>query len=189
MMNCKAIVIGASAGGINAIQQVISNVQTLSSVAIFVVLHVGRHSNEQFRKMIADCSQLPTELPDDKSPIQAGTIYIAPANYHMLIEDEFSIALSVDEPECYSRPSINVTFESAARIYHQHLIGILLSGANEDGSAGLKSIHTHHGLCYVQDPNDAEYPEMPNAALQAAPNATCLSLPDIRQSILSQVAP
>jgi two-component system chemotaxis response regulator CheB len=121
---------------------------------------------------------------EDKAPIEPGNVYVAPADYHLLIEDGH-FALSTDEPVRYSRPSIDVTFVSAADSYAHHTVGVVLTGANADGARGLKRIHDRGGLALVQLPASAESPMMPTAALQAVPQARALSIREIAATVAS----
>ena len=121
---------------------------------------------------------------DDKAPIEPGTVYVAPADYHLLIEDGH-FALSTDEPVRYSRPSIDVTLVSAADSYGEHSVGVVLTGANADGARGLKRIYDRGGLALVQLPSTAESPAMPTAALRSVPDARALSIEQIAATLAS----
>jgi len=122
-----------------------------------------------------------TREADDKEPVEPGTIYFAPPDYHMLVEKNRQIALSADEPVHFSRPSIDVLFESAADVYGERLLGIILTGANEDGAAGLHAVHLAGGVTVVQQPDSARAPLMVVSALQRGPADFVLSLAEIAQ--------
>lgn len=122
---------------------------------------------------------MPVNEVEDKDPIEPGHVYLAPANYHLLVDDDGHFSLSIDEPVRFSRPSIDVTFESVADVYGPRTVGVVLTGANEDGSRGLRRIADRGGLAIVQDPAMAESPLMPASALKAVPEALMLPLEGI----------
>lgn len=136
------------------------------SLPIVIVIHRQRNVASDFTKIISQVLKHKKILePDDKEPVNTSCIYIAPQNYHLLFESDSTFSLDYSEPVKFSRPSIDVTFESAARIYKSGLIAILLSGANNDGTAGLQSVAENGGTMIVQDPSTAEFPAMPSAAI------------------------
>ena len=160
----QLIVIGCSLGGMNALTLILSVLPRTFPIPIAIVQHRYRTSNESlpayFRRRVA----LQVVDADDKQWIRPGFVYLAPANYHLLVEEgEFS--LSVDEAVAYSRPSIDVLFESASDAYREKLAGVVLTGANADGARGAARIKQNGGFVIVQDPKTAEAPEMPSAAL------------------------
>jgi two-component system chemotaxis response regulator CheB len=160
----RLIVIGCSLGGMNALLQVIGELPASFPVPIAVVQHRYRTSDEGLPSYFRRHAKLNVVDADDKQWIRAGNVYLAPANYHLLVEDgEFS--LSVDEAVAYSRPSIDVLFESAADAYREALIAVVLTGANADGARGAGRIKKNGGIVIVQDPETAEAPEMPKAAI------------------------
>lgn len=160
----RLIVIGCSLGGMNALVEVIGELPESFPVPIAVVQHRYRTSNEGLPSYFRRHAKLNVVDADDKQWIKAGNVYLAPANYHLLVEDgEFS--LSVDEAVAYSRPSIDVLFESAAEAYRDALIAVVLTGANSDGARGVERIKRYGGLVIVQDPETAEAREMPTAAI------------------------
>jgi two-component system chemotaxis response regulator CheB len=161
----ELIVIGCSMGGMHALQTIFSELPADFPVPIAVAQHRHRKSNEGLPAYLRKLSKLPVVDVDDKEWIRPGKIYLAPADYHLLVErGEFS--LSVDAAVAYSRPSIDVLFQSAADAYGDHLVGIILTGANADGANGAESIRARNGFLIVQDPADAEAPAMPEAAIQ-----------------------
>ncbi|MES9857055.1 MAG: chemotaxis protein CheB [Sedimenticola sp.] len=164
----KAIVIGASAGGMAAITSVLKPLPCNYGIPILMVQHLHHSDRGGFAQTIDTKLALSVCQAADKEQLLAGHVYFAPANYHMLVEHEETLALSVDELVNWSRPSIDVLFESAARIWKQHLVGIILTGANEDGAQGLQRIAQQGGLTIVQNPESAESPEMPSAAMKRA---------------------
>jgi two-component system chemotaxis response regulator CheB len=164
-MSKKYIVIGGSAGSFQTILQLLENMPKSIPFPIFLVLHRLKNVKSGFIEALSLKSKINIVEPDDKEIIQPGIIYLAPANYHMYLEFDNTISLSTEEPLNHSRPSIDITFLSAASSFKEKTIGVLLSGANKDGAAGLKVIKEMGGLTIVQDPKDAQIQTMPQAAL------------------------
>lgn len=162
----ELIVIGTSLGGMKALDAVLGAIPEDFSVPIAVVQHRYRTSNEGLPAYLRRASQLPVVDVEDKQPIERGRVYLAPANYHLLVE-EGQFDLSTDELVAWSRPSVDVLFDSAAEAYRERLVGVILTGANEDGARGVKKIKQHGGFVVVQDPKGAEAPSMPSAAIRA----------------------
>ena len=163
----RLIVIGCSLGGMHALTAVIGELPETFPVPIAVVQHRYRTSNEGLPAYFRRHAHLKVVDADDKQWIRPGYVYLAPANYHLLVEEgEFS--LSVDEAVAYSRPSVDVLFESAADAYREALVGVILTGANADGARGVARIKRNGGFVIVQDPKTAEAPDMPQAALASA---------------------
>lgn len=170
----QAIVIGASAGGVGALSALLPQLDPRARYSALVVLHLRRERDSLLPQLFARQCAMTVREAEDKDPVRPGHIYFAPPDYHLLVEGgEASggawLALSVDEPEHFSRPSIDVLFESAAECWRERVVGILLSGANEDGAMGLACIARAGGVTIVQDPAEAEVPRMPAAALEACP--------------------
>ena len=165
-----ALVIGASAGGIAVLRTILGGLRPDLALAVMIVLHVGDESIGDIALLFPG-SRLPIREAQDAMPIEPGQVYLAPAGYHLLVEQNHHLALSVDERVCYCRPSIDVLFESAAEAYRRALVGVVLSGANADGAAGLARVVALGGKAMVQDPATAEFPIMPQEALLAAPNS------------------
>lgn len=161
----SAVVIGASAGGIEALSILFSSLNKDFPVPVFVVKHIDAGANDGIIDYLSRSSTLPISFPDDQELIENGHIYMAPPGYHMLIEDDHSISLSVDRKVTYSRPSIDVLFESAADAFASKLISVVLTGANQDGSAGAQRIKQRGGIVLVQEPTTAEYDIMPKAVI------------------------
>lgn len=160
----QAVVIGGSAGSLETLRSLVRSLPSSLAPPVAIVIHVPAHSHGVAELLSMD-SAVPVKHAEDKEPINAGTVYIAPPGYHLLIESHRAFALSVDPPVHYSRPAIDVLFESACDAYGANLIGILLSGASEDGAAGLQEIHAAGGTTIVQSPLSAESAIMPAAAL------------------------
>jgi two-component system, chemotaxis family, protein-glutamate methylesterase/glutaminase len=176
-----AVVIGASAGGVEALSEILPALPASLRPALLIVLHLPRERPSLLVEIFANRCALPVREADDKEPVEPGTVYFAPPDYHMLVEKSRQIALSTDEPVHYSRPSIDVLFESAADVYAGRLLGIILTGANADGAAGLHAVHQAGGVTVVQQPDSAKVPLMIVSALQRNPADFVLSLPEIAE--------
>jgi len=172
------VAIGCSWGGLAALRAVLGGVPTAVSAPIVVVQHRGRGDLSLLPRLLRDSTDREVKEADDKDRLRDGTVYIGPPDYHLLVEPG-RLALSVDEPVRYSRPSIDVLFESAADAYPSGVAGVVLTGANADGSRGLAHIVEQGGVAIVQDPATAERREMPEAALAAVPDALVAAPEDI----------
>jgi two-component system chemotaxis response regulator CheB len=160
----ELIVIGCSLGGMHALEKILCALPTEFDTPIAIAQHRHKKSDRGLAEFFRRSCKMRVMDADDKQWIQPGTVYFAPADYHLLVEKgEFS--LSVDEQVHYSRPSIDVLFESAADAYGAALIGVVLTGANDDGAAGARRIKSRGGLVVAQDPKTAEAPAMPDAAI------------------------
>lgn len=163
--NFKAIVIGGSAGSFQGISQILSELPDNFPLPIIMCLHRLKHVRNGFVEALSIKSIAEVIEPYDKQPVKGGKVYLAPANYHMSIELGNYFSLSTEEMINNSRPSIDVTLNSAAYVYRDKLIGILLSGANRDGGMGMKCIKERGGLTIVQDPAECMIDAMPRAAM------------------------
>ena len=179
MRPIDAIVIGASAGGVEALATVLPALDPGYAGAVFVVLHLPRERPSLLVDIFSPNCALAVCEADDKQPIAAGTLYFAPPDYHMLIDDGPQLALSADEPVLFSRPSIDVLFESAADAYGARLLGVLLTGASGDGAQGLAAIRRGGGLTVAQDPATALAPQMAEEAIRRGAAAQILDLAGI----------
>jgi two-component system, chemotaxis family, protein-glutamate methylesterase/glutaminase len=182
----RAIVIGGSSGGIDALMELMPALPATLRAAVLVVLHLPRDRPSMLADIFQPRCALPLREACDKEPLAPGTVYFAPPDYHFLVDTGPCAALSVDPPVHYSRPSIDVLFESAADQYGEGLVGVLLSGANDDGAAGLQAIGAAGGLMVVQDPASALVPAMPRAALARCASPHVLSPAGIAQ-LLTQL--
>jgi two-component system chemotaxis response regulator CheB len=180
----EAVVIGASAGGVEALGMILPALPATFRPSLLIVLHLPRERPSLLVEIYEKRCALPIREADDKEPIEPGTIYFAPPDYHMLVERNRQIALSTEEPVHYSRPSVDVLFESAADVYGTQLLGVILTGANEDGAAGLHAIHRAGGVTVVQQPDSAKVPLMIVSALQRNPADFILSLPEIAELLI-----
>ena len=181
-MAYEIVVIGTSWGGLSALRELVGGLPAAFPLPVVVVQHRHRQSNHLLTSLLQDSTSLEVCEIEDKAPIVAGHVHVAPADYHLLIEPGY-FSLSVDEPVRYSRPSIDVTFMSAADAYASRAVGVILTGANADGSRGLERIHERGGLVLVQLPGTAESPMMPAAALRAVPTARALPIAEIATTL------
>jgi two-component system, chemotaxis family, protein-glutamate methylesterase/glutaminase len=173
----ELVVIGVSAGGLEAVSTILRGLPAAFAPSVVVIQHRSKDSTA-LCELLQDASAIPVAEVTDKEPIEGGRVYIAPADYHLLVESDH-FALSCDAPEFFSRPSIDLGFETAAYSFGQRAIGVVLTGANADGSRGLQRIVAAGGYGIVQDPDTAEVPVMPASALQAVPQARVLPLDQI----------
>lgn len=178
-----AAVIGGSAGGINAVTTIVSALPASLPLPVVVVLHQSPGEPLGWVEYLGRHASLPVVEAEDKMPLSAGMIHCAPAGYHLLLETDGTLALSVDEKVNFTRPSIDLLFASAADAFGPALIGIVLTGANGDGARGLAEIAAAGGLVMVQSPRTAEWRVMPEAALQAAPQALVVDLEEIAEKL------
>jgi two-component system chemotaxis response regulator CheB len=172
----QAVAIGASAGALQALSAILPALPERFNLPVFVVVHVPPDKRSVLAELFQAKCRVPVREAEDKEPITLGTVYFAPPDYHLLIEVDKSLALSSDEPVLFSRPSIDVLFETAADAYGAGLIAIVLSGANQDGSKGLNAVVAAGGIGIVQDPASAFASAMPVAAIAACPGARVMSL-------------
>lgn len=166
------IVIGASAGAVDALMQLLPPLPAALPAPVLIVVHVPADRRSALPDLFRQATVLPTCEAEDKRAAARGTIYFAPPDYHLLIERDGSLALSVDEAVNYSRPSIDVLFQAAVDAFDDRILGILLSGASRDGAQGLASIHAAGGHTWVQTPETAQVAVMPRAALALASHIT-----------------
>jgi two-component system chemotaxis response regulator CheB len=161
------VLLGGSAGAFKILFKLVSLLQPSLNKSVVLVMHRKKNHNSDIERLFSLNSKLPLKEISDKDKININTVYIAPANYHTLIEKTGNFALDVSEALWFSKPSIDVTFESAADIYATRCTAILLSGANQDGAQGMLKIRQSGGLTIVQSPGEAELPEMPLAAINS----------------------
>lgn len=161
----EAIVVGASAGGVEALLTVFGHLRKGFGVPILVVLHLPDERESQLARVFGHRLAVPVEEARDKQDIVPGTLYVATPGYHLSVEADRSLSLSLEEPVHHSRPSIDVLFESAADVYGQKLLAVVLTGANNDGACGLAKVRELGGITVVQDPDEAQVSTMPQAAL------------------------
>ncbi len=192
MIETSIVVVGASWGGLSALSRLIGGLPSDFEVPVAVVQHRSRHADNLLASLLQDATSLKVVDVEDKEPLLPRTVYVAPPNYHMLVDDGH-LSLSTDPFVRYSRPSIDVTFLSAADTYPGSTIGVILTGANNDGARGLRHIVDRGGWAVIQDPATAESPVMPEAARRAVPEAAIVPLlgiaPHLVRMIRNEVAP
>ncbi len=174
-----AVVVGTSAGGVDALMKLIPQLKADLAFPIFIVQHIAANSDSFLVNYLDSISTVRVKEAEEKEPIENGVVYFAPPNYHLLIEEDKSISFTVDEKINYSRPSIDVLFETAAMAYRSALVGIVLTGANRDGAKGLQMIHRFGGLSIVQNPSTAYVDIMPLAAIKMTDVDHVMDLDDI----------
>lgn len=181
----KAIVMGASAGGMNALEHIVPRLPPEFSLPVIVVNHLLCGSDDFLATHLNALSQVEVTEARHGQVIRPATVYIAPAGYHLLVEENHSLSLSVDRPVNFSIPSIDVLFESASEAYEDTLIAVMLTGGSSDGAEGIKAIKACGGLAVVQDPSSAEVPLMPQSAIDSCQVDHILPLEDIGTLLVS----
>ena len=164
--NFKAVVLGVSTGGVSALKFILGALPADFPIPVLVVTHITPDSDDSLAVLLNTLSAIRVKEADEQETIISGTVYLAPANYHLLVERGGELSLSIDPPVNFARPSVDVLFESAAEAYGSALIGVILTGAGFDGSKGILKIKNNGGVTIVQDPADAEMDSMPRSALQ-----------------------
>ena len=182
------VAVGASWGGLDGLRTVLTGLPSDFGAAVIIAQHRAPESHPtMFRDLLGAVTRLKVCEADDKDVVQMGRVYLAPPDYHLLVEDD-ALALSTDEPVQYARPSIDVLFSSAAESYREHCVGVVLTGANADGADGLARIVELGGRAIVQDPATAVRPEMPRAALAAVPSAQVAAPEEIAALLVGLVS-
>ncbi len=183
----EIVVVGASAGGFRALEQILGGLPQGFPVPIVVVQHRARESGDAFAELLGQQTLLPVREVEDDDVLRAPGVYLAPPDYHVLVEPG-RMALSIDEPVSYSRPSVDVLFESAADAYGPRVVAVLLTGANADGAKGLVRVKEVGGYAIVQDPHTAESPEMPAAGISTARIDRVLPLDEIATELVRRIS-
>ena len=186
-MKFKAVVIGASAGGLDAICTILRGLNAGFNSPIIIVQHLSSHSDNYMARHLNEICKINVKEVEEKEKVLSGNVYIAPPNYHLLVEEDETLSLSVEPKVNYARPSIDVLFETAAQVYGNELIGIVLTGANSDGSKGLKRINELGGVTIVQNPKNAESDFMPLAAIALTEVDYILELKEIITKLVELV--
>ena len=184
-MPYQAVVIGVSAGGFDALSLLLPMFSKDFALPVIIVQHRKGQQDEFLSRYLDHKCALSVIESKPNEKIAPGHVYLAPGGYHLLIERDKTFALSIDTPVCHSIPAIDVLFETAAEVYQEKLIGIVLTGANSDGSNGLKKIRQLGGLAIVQDPKTADTPFMPQSALDIAGADHVLSITAISQLLIA----
>ncbi|WP_062267382.1 chemotaxis protein CheB [Endozoicomonas arenosclerae] len=173
------VVIGASAGGLSALESLLNELGKNFSLPIVVTKHLASGDEEGLHKVLSKTSPMEVSIACDKQPMERNHVYLAPGGYHLQIEDKDTLSLSVDEQVCHSRPSVDVLFQSAADVFGKKLLGVVLTGANRDGAEGIKAIKQAGGVTVVQNPETSEVPIMPKSAISTGCVDYILDLNDI----------
>jgi two-component system chemotaxis response regulator CheB len=181
-----AVVIGASVGAIEALLTLLPKLPAQYPFAVLVVVHVPPDRKSALAELFAPRCKLAVKEADDKEVLCAGTLYFAPADYHLLVEQDFTLSLSNDEPVHFSRPAIDVLFQSAADAFGSDLTGVILTGASSDGALGLRAVCANGGHALIQDPSTAEGEAMPRAAIATCPSAQVCTLEEIAAFLNSE---
>lgn len=176
------VVVGTSWGGLAALRSLVGGLPEEFSMAVVLVQHRHKDSDHLLRVLLQERTSLPVCEVEDKMPLEHGRVYVAPPDYHTLVEPGH-FSLSTEAPVRYSRPSIDVTFTTAADSYAHRVVGVILTGANADGAEGLRRISDRGGMALVQDPATAESALMPTAAMRAVPRARVMPLDGIMHFI------
>lgn len=179
------IVVGASAGGVSAVRTLLEALPANCPAVVMIVLHLPRDRPSQAAELFAQYCALPVAEAEDKAPLTPGTVWIAPPDYHLMVEDRDTMSLSLDEPVLFSRPAIDPLFESAAAVFADRVLAILLTGASNDGSEGVAAIRAGGGQAWIQLPEEASSPMMPASALAYAGADAVLTLDQMRVRLRS----
>ncbi|MCF8231957.1 MAG: chemotaxis protein CheB [Bacteroidales bacterium] len=179
MPDYEIVVVGASAGGMHALKEILSNLDRDFAFPVVVVQHLAPDSENYLVQYLDEYSSLSVKEASEKQRILPYHVYLAPPNYHLLIEEDKTFSLTVSEKVNFSRPSIDVLFETAVLAYQNRIIGLLLTGASQDGAKGMQMLHATKGLTIVQDPDNAFVPVMPKAAIELVPVDYKLTLEEI----------
>ncbi len=182
----RFVVVGASAGGVDALKYVLPSFKTPSDYAVMVVLHLPAKGPNLIPSLFESICDFKIKEAESGELCEAQTIYIAPPDYHLSLERDATLSLSNEPALNFSRPSIDVLFESAAFSQQDKITGVLLTGANQDGAKGIALIHKEGGTTLVQDPKSAEYPAMPQAALEIIKPTHILNLDQLK-NFLSEI--
>lgn len=182
-LGIDAVVVGTSWGGLAAISTVLKHVPRTLGVPVVLCQHQYPHAPSNLSQVLRSRTKLKVVEVEDKMVVEAGTLYVCPPNYHTLVERDLTFALSVDAQVMYSRPAIDVLFETAAEAWRDRLAAVVLTGANEDGAAGLLQVARCGGMPIVQLPSSAEAPVMPEAAVRRVPWSHVMTLDEIGQFI------
>lgn len=184
-MKHEAVVIGTSAGGLYALTSILGDLPQNFPLPVIIVQHRSKEERTLLEEVLAQKCQIKIKQADEKEKIENGVVYFAPPDYHLLVERNRTFSLSSDARVNYSRPSIDVLFETAAYAYKDKLLAIILTGANHDGTTGIKTIRKQGGTTVAQNPEDALYPVMPKAAIDSGCIQYILSLREIKALLIN----
>lgn len=188
-MAFKAVVIGVSSGGLEALKVLVPGLRPDFALPVLIVQHLAPHADSYLPVCLNALSPLTVKEAEDKETLRPGVVYVAPPDYHLLVEPDATMSLSVDPKVNFSRPSVDVLFETASDAFGPKLVGIVLTGANHDGAAGLARIKRRGGLAIVQSPQSAQAASMPQAAMDATTVDHVLSLHEIAPFLNHLIGP
>ena len=188
-MAFKAVVIGVSSGGLEALKVLVPGLRPDFGLPVLIVQHLAPHADSYLPVCLNALSPLTVKEAEDKEALRPGVVYVAPPDYHLLVEADATLSLSVDPKVNFSRPAVDVLFETASDAFGPALVGIVLTGANHDGAAGLARIKRRGGLAIVQSPESAQTPTMPQAAIGATAVDHILSLHEIAPFLNHLIGP
>jgi len=183
-MQYEAIVIGVSAGGLAVLSGILQELPADFPLPLIVIQHRSKDERTLLEEVMQSRCAIRVKQADEKEKIQEGVVYFAPADYHLLIENDRSFSLTCDGPVNFSRPSIDLLFDTASEVYGSTLVGIILTGANNDGAAGIRAIRRRGGLTIAQAPGNATFPSMPQAAIDTGSVQAVLTSKEIRDFLL-----
>jgi two-component system chemotaxis response regulator CheB len=181
----KAIVIGISTGGFETLKELLGALPKDFPLPIFIVLHISPGSGSGMAELLDEVCNIHVKEADEQELPAGGTVYLAPADYHLMVEPDGKLGLSTDPPVNYARPSVDALFETAAEAFGKGLVGVILTGAGSDGSRGLKRIKEMGGVTVVQKPEDAVAGSMPNNAIMAVTPDYIVALADLPQLFIN----
>lgn len=181
----RAVVIGASAGGVQALLQILPALPASYRLPVLIVVHVPPDRDNALVSLFQTRCQIEVREAEDKEPVLPGVVYFAPSDYHLLVEKDATLSLSSDELVNHSRPSIDVLLESSADAFGPDLVGVILTGANDDGARGLQAVVEAGGVAIVEDPAEAYASAMPAASLRASPSAKAMKVAAIASYVSS----
>lgn len=181
----RAVVIGASAGGVQALLQILPSLPASYPLPVLIVVHVPPDRDNALVSLFQARCQIQVREAEDKEPVLPGVVYFAPSDYHLLVEKDGTLSLSSDELVNHSRPSIDVLLESSADAFGSELVGVILTGANDDGARGLQAVVEAGGVAIVEDPAEAYASAMPAASLRASPSAKAMKVAAIASYVSS----
>jgi two-component system chemotaxis response regulator CheB len=186
-MRFDAIVVGVSAGGLYALSHILQAVPAHFPIPVIIVQHRSKDKRYLLEEVLQTKCMIRIRQAEEKEQIEPATVYLAPPDYHLLVEKDKTFSLTFDPPVNYSRPSVDVLFETAADVFRDRLLGIVLTGANKDGAKGLRCIKKKGGITIAQQPETADFPEMPKAAIKTGAVQHVMTLDQIKDYLLTSV--
>jgi len=181
----EAVVMGVSAGGLHALSKILIELPVDFPIPVIIIQHRSKDEKTLLEEVLQAKCSIKIKQADEKEKIKGETVYMAPADYHLLIEKNRSFSLSCDAHLHFSRPSIDVLFETASEVYENKLVGVILTGASKDGAAGMRAIRARGGITIAQDPQSAEFPFMPQAAIDTGSVQYLFNLEELKNFLLS----